>query len=190
MPQAPHGSDTSAHTRRYLTLEEACESIGISRVMGWRLQQEQAWPLPDVHIAPNSDGWNATRILQYALDTGRINAQGKRTRAAEGSAAFAAAVVDRSYRGRPRVYLGSTVCSAAWGMNPLGVYHLRRRSNFIPAAVSIGKGFGWEEWDVIEYGLQTGRLDTAKIHLWLERRAADYPKLPEPTWLDRISTAV
>jgi len=189
MPATLHGGDINARTRRFLTLEESCESIGISRVMGWRLQKEHAWPTPDVHIAPNSDGWDAKRILQYARDTGRMNARGEHTRAAEGSMAFAAAIVDRSYHARPRILLGSTVCSAAWGMNPLGVYHLRRRSNFIPAAVRVGEGFGWEEWDVIEYGLQTGRLDPDRIQTWLERRTADYPSLGEPTWLDKIKAA-
>lgn len=195
-PKAPFPGDVDDNTRRLLSYGQLHEALYLSRTQTFRLEREGARLLPDVVVTPGTNGWDADRVLQYGIDTKRLDEEGQpsggwdesgrpRVRVEDGSLPTMRRLVEEKYSAPPKVYLGSAHCSYLYGHTELSVLFLRKRGGFIPADVLVGESLlGWDEGQVIKFGRQTGRLkDPATLRTWAVRRTEEFGLDPNVQWV-------
>lgn len=194
--EAPFPGDVDDNTRRLLSYGELHKRLYLSRTQTFRLAREGARLLPDVVVTPGTNGWDEARVLQYGIDTQRLDENGEpsggwdeqgkpRVRVPDGSLPTMRRLVEDKYSAPPKVYLGSAHCSYLYGHTELSVLFLRKRGGFIPAHVLVGDSLlGWDEEEVIKFGRQTGRLkDPAILRAWAVRRTAEFGLDPNVQWV-------
>lgn len=196
--EAPFPGDVNDDTRRLLSYGQLHEALYLSRTQTFRLARDGARLLPDVVVTPGTNGWDAARVLQYGIDTKRLDAEGQpsggwddqgkpRVRVPDGSLPEMRRLVEDKYSAPPKVYLGSAHCSYLYGHTELSVLFLRKRGGFIPADVLVGESLlGWDEARVIKFGRQTGRLpkdDPSKLKAWAVRRTKEFGLDPNVDWV-------
>lgn len=194
--QAPFPGDVNDDTRRLLSYGQLYKALYLSRTQTFRLERDGARLLPDVVVTPGTNGWDEARVLQYGIDTGRLDENGQpsggwdergrpRVRVADGSLPDMRRLVEDKYSAPPKVYLGSAHCSYLYGHTELSVLFLRKRGGFIPADVLVGESLlGWDEGRVIKFGRQTGRLkDPATLRTWAVRRTVEFGLDPNVEWV-------
>jgi predicted DNA-binding transcriptional regulator AlpA len=191
----PFPGDVDGQTRRLLSYKQLGEKLFLSRTQTFRLEREGARLLPDGIVVPGTKGWDEERVLQYGIDTGRLDENGQpaggwdegrpRNRVQDGSLPTMRRLVEDKYSAAPRVYLGSALCSYVYGHTDLSVLFLRKRGGFFAAQVLIGgKLLGWDEAEVIKFGRQTGRLaDPATLRAWALRRTEEFGMDPRVPWV-------
>jgi predicted DNA-binding transcriptional regulator AlpA len=192
---APCAGDTDENTLRYLSYKQLHERLFLSRTQTFRLEREGARLLPDVIITPGTKGWLEKRVLEYGIDTGRLDEEGNpaggwengraRSRVEDGTLPAMRRLVEEKYSAPPKVYLGSAHCSYLYDNTELAVLFLRKRNSFMPAQVAVGsRFFGWDEAEVIRFGRQTGRLDDpAVLKKWAVRRTEEFGLDPNTPWV-------
>lgn len=194
---APFDGDIGERTRRLLSYKQVEDRLFLSRTQLFRLDREGARLLPDAVVVPGTNGWDDKRVLQYGIDTGRLDENGQpaggwdqgrpRNRVTDGSLPAMRRLVEEKYSAPPKVYLGSALCSFVYGHTDLSVLFLRKRGGFFPADVVIGdKLLGWDEQEVIKFGQQTGRLpkkDPGLLKAWAVRRTEEFGMDPNVDWV-------
>lgn len=181
----------------FQTLSKTAKQLHLSRSHLYRLEAEGALLRPAVFIAPDAYGWTPERVQEYGLDVKRLDADGEeQKRATEGALPEMQELVFRKYGAEPKLYLGQSYCSFVYGLQKHAVYFLRLRGQknphtggFIHADVRIDKRYGWDEMRVIEFGLQTGRLNDEKINTWAWRRTAEFG-LPDADWVAKRAAEI
>lgn len=195
---APFPGDINDDTRRLLSYKQLYEGLYLSRTQTFRLEREGARLLPDAIVTPGTLGWEPKRVLQYGIDTGRLDEDGQpaggwdegrpRNRVADGTLPAMRRLVEERYSAPPKIYLGSAHCSFLYGHTDLSVLFLRKRGGFIAAHVLIGdKLLGWDEQEVIKFGRQTGRLaDPEVLRRWAVRRTEEFGLDPNVEWVREL----
>jgi len=189
--------DVGPQTRSYRSYQELQSRLYLSRTQLFRLDRDGARLLPDVVITPTTLGWSDERILQYGIDTGRLDEHGEPAggwdgdrplnRVRDGSLPEMRRLVEQKYSAPPRMYLGSGHCSYVYGHAAPSTFVLRSRGAFIPAAVQVGRAVGWDEQEVIRFGRQSGRLsDPATLVQWAARRTEEFGLDPNADWVREL----
>lgn len=167
--------------------QDLARGLKLSRGHLYRLLDREQMLPPDVIVLPDSYGWLPERARSFGKDIDRLDEDGNvipQTPSSTLDKEKASLMVRTRYAKEPQVYLSSWFCSYMYGFNASTVYFIRKRGDFAPANVLIGKDkYGWDELRAIEIGEQTGRLDDEKIDRWLIRRTAYYGMSPEADWV-------
>jgi predicted DNA-binding transcriptional regulator AlpA len=174
-------------TRVFWSHSDLAAGLKLSRGHLYRLLDQGQMLPPDIVIAADRFGWDPKRAQRFGMEADRLDSDGRPIGPPpDGSLAKAETLAKTRYSVTPQVYLSSWLCSYAYGLQKNAVYFMRKRGAFIPADVKIEpKTYGWTEARVIEYGLQTGRLDDAGIDTWLLRRTADFGLSPDIAWVSK-----
>lgn len=178
--------DIGPQTRQYWNHRQLAEGLHVSRAHLYRLLADGQMLGPDVLIAPVTVGWEPQRAKRFGADTNRLDADGRPLGPqADGSLAKVKDLIKTRYGSTPTVYVSSWLASYVYGLDKAAVFFARQRHSFIPADVRVGRKLGWGEERVIEFGLQTGRMDDPRTDAWAVRRTEEFGLSPKIAWVER-----
>lgn len=180
------GDFKDGFTRRYWSIQELAANLKLSRGHLYRLLTDGQMLGPDIIVAANNRGWDPERVARFGQETGRLDMDGRPlTPVPDGALSKAQELVKTRFLvPRPGIFVSSWLASYIYGLQESAVFFIRKREGgFIPADVVVGKKWGWDERRVIEFGLQTGRLDDDKINKWVFRRTAEFGLPADIGWV-------
>ncbi|RJL19244.1 hypothetical protein [Bailinhaonella thermotolerans] len=135
-------------SRSYLSLAQCAELIGRS-VQTLRDMRQTGWFLdPDVVLVPAADGpgvpgWDRARLIAWAQETGRLDAQGRPISGAREGGRYVGETPPARWRNRPEEYLSGRACAVGAGISVSTLRKLRLLGTWPNPDVTVGIFPGW-----------------------------------------------
>lgn len=154
-------------TVHYLSIRQVADLIGMRQLGTIHRLIKSGWIIdPDIEIGDTttglSRGWSAERVVSWAVETGRLAADGITPQRHLGGRPKAAASPPDHWRMTPARYLSLIQSAEIVGLQPESARHARSQGRYCPPDVEIGQGRhtdpGYLPSTVRTWGRQTGRL--------------------------------
>jgi predicted DNA-binding transcriptional regulator AlpA len=183
--------DISPETVRYMTIVEAAEVMQVAKSTVERDMARGEMIPPDVLVLPRGVGWSRSRVMDFAVDSYRLDEDGSPiTMGPRSRSRLRDTVRDivesPKYARKTALYLGVVACGYVLDQGRMTTYFKRDRGVFFPADVLVGKNrHGWKESKVIEFATEDGDMTDEKTARWVVRRTLEFGMPVDTPWVQR-----